>query len=154
MFLKPGGLNSWDQSRSRTSLVLRPTFLKCQDYPSRQDQLLFFLGWDFSIKTWLRRDFCQDCRDKLRLSRFLRFVETFQDLSRYHNIIIFEVLQDQKSRQIVLSRSWSRSRLMVLEGGVETKLRFLNLDQDFSIVETSFLKLSRFSFLKHFILSS
>ncbi len=122
--------------------MLRPTFLKCQDYPSRQDQLLFFLGWDFSIETWLRRDLFRDCQVKLRLSRFLRFVKTFQDLSRYHNIIIFEVLQDKKSRQLVLSRSWSR--LLVLEGGVETKLRFLNLDQNTSIVKTNFFSVSRF----------
>jgi hypothetical protein len=44
-------------------------------------------------------------------------------------------------------RSWrisqSLSRLLGLEGGVKTKSRLL--DQDFSIVETSFLKLSRFS---------
>jgi hypothetical protein len=32
-----------------------------------------------------------------------------------------------------------------LEGGVKTKLRFLDLDRDFSIVETSFLKWSRFA---------
>jgi len=32
-----------------------------------------------------------------------------------------------------------------LKGGVKTKSRFLGLDQNFSIVETSFLKLSRFS---------
>jgi hypothetical protein len=45
------------------------------------------------------------------------------------------------SRQI----SRSRSRLLGLEGGVETKLRFLDLDRDISIVETNFLKVSRFS---------
>jgi hypothetical protein len=41
--------------------------------------------------------------------------------------------------------SRSRSRLLGLEGGVETKSRFLNLDWDFSIIKTSFLKLLRFS---------
>ncbi len=45
------------------------------------------------------------------------------------------------SRQI----SWSWSRLLGLKGVVKTKSRFLNLDRDFSIVQTSFLKLSRFS---------
>jgi hypothetical protein len=44
-----------------------------------------------------------------------------------------------------LQISQSRSRLLGLEGGVETKSRFLDLDWDFSIVEKSFLKLSRFS---------
>jgi hypothetical protein len=46
-----------------------------------------------------------------------------------------------RPRQI--SRSWSR--LLGLEGGVKTKSKFLDLDQDFSIVKTSFLKLPRFS---------
>jgi len=41
--------------------------------------------------------------------------------------------------------SRSRSRLLRLEGGVETKLRFLALYRDFSIVETKILKVSRFS---------
>jgi hypothetical protein len=41
--------------------------------------------------------------------------------------------------------SQSRSRHLGLESGVETKSRFLNLDRNFSIVETSFLKVSRFS---------
>ncbi len=39
---KVGGLDGRDQSRSRsrTSIVLRQTFFKCRDYPSRRDQLL------------------------------------------------------------------------------------------------------------------
>ncbi len=45
------------------------------------------------------------------------------------------------SRQI----SRSRSRLLGLEGGVKTKSRFLDLDWEISIVETNFLKVSRFS---------
>jgi hypothetical protein len=45
------------------------------------------------------------------------------------------------SRQICRSRS----RLFGLFRRVETKSRFLNLDRDISIVETNFLKLSRFS---------
>ena len=39
----------------------------------------------------------------------------------------------------------SRSRYLDLDGDVETKSRFLDLDRDISIVETNFLKLSRFS---------
>ena len=36
----PGGLDSRDQSRSRTSIVSRLTFENGRDYPSRRDQLL------------------------------------------------------------------------------------------------------------------
>jgi hypothetical protein len=43
------------------------------------------------------------------------------------------------SRQI----SISRPRLLGLEGGVETKSRFLDLDQHISIVENHVLKVSR-----------
>jgi len=64
-----------------------------------------------------------DCRDQSRSQQTVWFAKNF------------------RPRQI--SRSWSR--LLGLEGGVKTKSRFLNLDQDFSIVKTSFLKLSRFS---------
>ncbi len=91
---KHGGLDSRDQSRSRsrTSLASRPVFKTCQDFLDGRDQLLFYLGQDFlnrdfSIETWLCRDFYRDRRDKSRLSRFLRFVETFRDLSRYLDII-------------------------------------------------------------------
>ncbi len=46
---KPGGLDVWDQSRSRsrTSIVSRLTFENGRDYPSRRDWLLFYLGRDF-----------------------------------------------------------------------------------------------------------
>ncbi len=85
-----GGLDSRDQSRSRTSFVSRPVFKTCQDFLDGRDRLLFYLGRDFYnrdflVETWLCRDFRQDCRDKSRLSRFLRFVKTFRDLSRYRH---------------------------------------------------------------------
>jgi hypothetical protein len=44
---KPGGLNSWDQSRSRFLDLSRATFEKCQDYPECRDKIIFFLGRDF-----------------------------------------------------------------------------------------------------------
>ncbi len=100
-----------------------------------------------------------------------RLFKMYQDTSTL--LRLFEVLQDQKSQQIEKSRSrngikltnsWSRlrqtvevcqkchvmisqswSRLLGLEGGVETKSRFLNLDRDILIIETNFLKVSRFS---------
>ena len=46
----------------------------------------------------------------------------------------------------------SRSRYLDLDGDVETKSRFLNLDRDILIVEANFLKLSRFSRLSRLIL--
>jgi hypothetical protein len=73
---KPGGLNSRDQ------------LLKTVENVHRVEINFFFLGqdfknWDFSIETWLRRDFYQDRRDK---SRFLRFIKIYQDLSRFIKI--------------------------------------------------------------------
>jgi hypothetical protein len=41
---KPGGLDSRDQSRSRLSLVPRPNFETCRDYPYYQDKIIFFLS--------------------------------------------------------------------------------------------------------------
>ena len=95
---------------SRLSITSRSTF--------------FFLGRDFknrdfSIEIYLRRDIYRDRRDKSRLSRFSRFVETFRDLSRLFEIYrdistlsrLFEVLQDQKSWQI--EKSWSRNVIKV-----------------------------------------
>ncbi len=46
----------------------------------------------------------------------------------------------------------SKLRLLRLKGVVETKSRFLDLDRDFSIVKTSFLKLTRFSRLSRLTL--
>jgi hypothetical protein len=92
-FVSPGGLDSWDRSRSRsrTSFVSRLTFLKCRDYPSRRDQLFFFSVNIFKIKVfkieifWSRFIFVEifieivetnrDCWD---LSRLLKFIETFE----------------------------------------------------------------------------
>ncbi len=47
--VKHGGLDSRDQSRSRsrTSIVSRQTFENGRDYPERRDRLLFYLGRDF-----------------------------------------------------------------------------------------------------------
>ena len=132
---------------SRLSITSRSTF--------------FFLGQDFSVEIYLRRDIYRDRRDKSRLSRFLDIIKTFLRL------------QAQKSRQIEkswsrtmikLTNSWSRSRqtveicrqiswsqtrLLGLERGVKTKPRFLDLDrwdklfEIFSTVNTYFLPVSR-----------
>ncbi len=50
---------------------------------------------------------------------------------------------NQKFNSLQISQF--RLSLLWLDGGVETWLRFLDLDLDFLIVETSFLKLWRFS---------
>jgi hypothetical protein len=113
-----GGLHSQDQSRSRlrTSFVLRLTFFKCRDYPSRQDQLFFFLVKIFQIEIFQSRFIfieifieifetnrdCQDFWDFWDLSRLFKIYWDILTLSR-----LFEVLQDQKSRQI--KKSWSRN---------------------------------------------
>ncbi len=48
---KPGGLDSRDQSksRSRLSLVSRSTFLKCQDFLDGRE-LSFFSGFSFLLR--------------------------------------------------------------------------------------------------------
>ncbi len=84
---KPGGLDVWDQSRSRTSIASRLTFENRRDYPSRRDRLLFFLG----------RDFCRDCRDAVEICQDA--VEICREIStrKYKNPCT----------------SWSRSRQTV-----------------------------------------
>ncbi len=95
---------------------------------------------------------------------FLRFIEIsqhYRDFLRYFTIKNLHKLRnldreiglnwltldwdrDKLSRfaknVMSLHISRSQSRLLRLEGGVETKSRFLNLDRDFSIVETKILK--------------
>ncbi len=63
----------------------------------------------------------------------------------------------EKSRKITkvsicLEKSRSRLKSTVLADLIETKSRNLDLDQDFSIVETNFLKLSRLSIMSRLIL--
>ncbi len=59
---KPGGLDSWDQSRLRTSLVSRPTFLKCPDFLDCGDQLFFF-----SVKIFV--EIVKICREAVEIWR-------------------------------------------------------------------------------------
>jgi hypothetical protein len=88
-FCKHGGLDSRDQSRSRSrmSFVSRLTFENRRECPSCWDQLFFFSVKIFKIETFQLRLWCIEifveiveiCRDALRLSRFVetqsRFVE-------------------------------------------------------------------------------
>ncbi len=86
--------------------------------------------------------FYRDCRDKLRLSRFSRFVQTFQDLLRYLNIIkTFEVLQAQKSWQIEKSRSRNMIKLTNSWSRLKQTVKIcqkLHVSTDFSILIKNF----------------
>ncbi len=84
LFCKSGGLDSQDQSRLRTSIVSRPTFLKCQDFLDGQDQLFFSRSRFLKLRLF-SREF-----DLLRfLSRLLRRVK------------IVEICRDLKNLDIV-----------------------------------------------------
>ncbi len=87
--INPGGLDSRDQSRSRsrTSIVSRLTFENRQDYPSCRDQLFFILVKIFKIEIFQSRlclveifveivETCRDCRD---LSRRVEIFEICRD---------------------------------------------------------------------------
>ena len=126
-----------------------------------------FLKLRLWIKILLRWDFypdCWECQDKSRQIEIFKIYWDISALSR-----LFEGLQAQKSQQI--ERTWSRkmikstnswsrlrqtARNLAKISGLD---RFLDLDQDFwdckvvlrqnqdfSITETSILKLSRFTF--------
>jgi hypothetical protein len=95
----------------------------CQDLLNCLDQLFFVSVKIFKIETFQSmscQDFCRDCQDKLRLSRF---VETNQDLSR--NLDILETLSVWKWQKVSTNlenltsnmqnplTSWSRLRQTV-----------------------------------------
>jgi hypothetical protein len=89
-FFKPGGLDSRDQtrSRSRMSLVSRPTFENSQDCPLCRDTIFFFLVEIFKIETFESRLICVNIfiqivkinRDFSRLSRFVEIYQHFKDI--------------------------------------------------------------------------
>ncbi len=110
---KVGGLDSQDQSRSRsrTSFVSRLTFLNCQDFLDGWDQLFFFLVKIFKIEIfqsrltfWRCRDFL-NCRDSL-----FDDVETNRDPHAYErrhlrnlhfwSYVLFNMISDE-TRSIV-----------------------------------------------------
>ncbi len=113
---KPGGLDSWDQSRSRLRLffVSSLTFFKCQDFLDGRDHPFFFSVEIFKIETFQSRlgcvkifietvEICRDFQDLLRLFEIYRDISTLWRL--------FEVLQHQKSQQIEKSRSRNMIKL-------------------------------------------
>jgi hypothetical protein len=82
------------------------------------------------------------CRD------FSRFVEIYRDISTLSRL--FEVLQDQKSRQIEKSQSRNVIKLTNSRSRTRQTVKIcqkchVSTDFSISIVETNFLKLSRFS---------
>jgi hypothetical protein len=76
---KPGGLDSRDQSTSRMSLVLRPTFFKFQDFLDGQDWIFFFLVKIFEIATFQLRLGC--------IKIFIEIVETNLDHRDNHDFL-------------------------------------------------------------------
>ncbi len=125
----------------------------------------------FSVEIYLRRYIYRDRQDKSRLSRFLRFVKTFWDLSRLFEIYrdistlsrLFEVLQDQKSRQIEKSQSRNVIKLTNSRSRSRQTVEICqkcHVSTDFSIsietfetgrwcrdkIETKILKVSRSTF--------
>ncbi len=87
---KPGHLDSRDQSRSRTSLVSRPTFLKCRNFLDSRDQLFFSRSRFLKSRLFNRNLAVSRFLSRLsKFSRFSRFVEIFEicwDFSRFINI--------------------------------------------------------------------
>ncbi len=140
---KPGGLNSQDQSRSRlqTSLVSRPTFLKCRDFLDGQDLLD---GQDQLFFSWLRflklRLFCRDFDASRFLSRLLRRVKIVE-ICRDAVEICWEILtlsrpfeseSDEKSRQIEKSRRENTKIHALLDRDQDKVLRNAKIfDRDF-----------------------
>ena len=82
-------------------MVSRLTFENRRDYPSRRDQLFFFSVEIFQSRLIFVKIFIEivetnrDYRDKSRLSRF---IETFQDLSRFLDIFERFLLIDNCGR--------------------------------------------------------
>jgi hypothetical protein len=112
---KVGGLNSRDQSRSRSrmSFVSWPTFENRRECPSCRDQLFFSKLRFLKSRLLQPRLGCvetfieiietnQDHQDKLRFPWFFEiieiFVETFQDLSRFLDIFERVLLVDNCGR--------------------------------------------------------
>jgi hypothetical protein len=135
-FLKLRLLN-WDLARSRFSSRLS-RYIEAVE--------IFEICWDFSrfIKI------SQHYRDFLRYF-WIKNLDKLRNLNQeiWWNWLTLDQDRDKLSRfakNVMCQQiSWSRLRLLRLEGGVETKSRFLHLNWDYSIIKTSFLKLSRFS---------
>ncbi len=86
ILIKVGGLDSRDQSRSRsrTSFVSRLTFENCRDYPSCRGQNFLSSVEIFKIETFQSRLGCveiietyRDYRDKSRKQCFFQIIEIF-----------------------------------------------------------------------------
>ncbi len=156
--------NFWKRSRS-TFIFSRSRFLKSRLFSRDFVASRFLLRLSRHIEIV---EICQDlsrfvkiCRDLSRFvktqSRFVEMQSRFVEKSRRENTKIHALLdRDKLSRNAKIFRSqrisWSRSRLFGLDIDVETKLRNLDRDRDFSIVETNFWKPSRLSITSRLIL--
>jgi len=121
LFCKPGGLDSRDQSRLRTSLVSRKTFLKCQDFLDGWDQLFFswlrflklrLFSWEFDVLRFLSRllrrvaivKICRDLRNLDIVEAFwvwkLWNVSTYWEIStRKYTHFLTEIQTNCQKRQ-------------------------------------------------------
>ncbi len=109
--------------------------------------------WDFLKKNWISRPFCPfwsqfwstKCK-QIRLGTKIS-IEIFVKIHYLSVKIEKKIEKFTKITKISnsLEKSWSWPKSTVLAKLIETKSRFLDLDRDISIVETNFLKLSRFS---------
>ncbi len=138
----------------------------CRDiYQDRREKsrLLrqFFFCWDKSRFCRDKSRFCRDksrfCRDKSRFCReksrlFSLFSIKIIRLFHYFLIEIEKYSRSTQNSQICLEKSQSRLKNTVLADLIETKSRNLDLDRDFSIVETNFWKPSRLSITSRLIL--
>jgi hypothetical protein len=146
--LSLGGLDNWDQSRSRFLDLSRSTFETCQDYPLCWDQNFYFSVKIFKIKTFQLRLICikifieivkinWDCQD---FSRFIKISQHFfspggLDLSRSR--LSISTLAESQSRQLRKSWHWQSASLDNRE----------NLDTFKKLVST--IEISRFSLDGH-----
>jgi hypothetical protein len=125
----PGGLDSRDQSRSRTSFVSRLTFLNCRD-------ILFFSRSRFLKSRFFSQDF--------DASRFLRFVKTqsrFVEKSRHCRGLLSLKMMKSLDGLRNLDEKIQKSTHFSIE--IETNCQempkfsdldeFLNLDRDFLV---------------------
>jgi hypothetical protein len=147
VFCKSGGLNSWDQSRSRTSLVSRPTFLKCQDFLNGQAQLSFSRSRFFKLRLF-SREF--DASIFLsRLSRHVEIVEICQDASRLLRFVETQSRFVKKSRHcrdlLSLKMMKSLDRLRNIDEKIQKSMHFL------IEIKTNCLETPKFSDLDQFL---
>ncbi len=142
---KPGGLDSWDESRSRSRFLdlLRWTLRKCRDFLDYREKLFLspsrflksrLFSWDFVMLRFL-----------LRLSRRIEIVKICWDISRfvrkswhYGKILSTKMMKSFEELRILM-RNMQKSTYFLIEIEMNcqemTKFwghnKLLSLDRDF-----------------------